>query len=95
MTMTDTPETPPTAETPATAVITYPRDAILDTAQVCAALGGVSKEIVDKMDLPLFYAGKRPRYLWGMVLDTLAERATPAASEELSFRRKPKKRSGA
>jgi hypothetical protein len=57
-------------------VITYPRDAILETADVCVALR-VSQEIVDKMDLPCFYAGKRPRYLWGMVLDALAERARP------------------
>lgn len=55
-------------------VITYPRDAILEARHVAAALG-VSDEIVAKMDLPCFYAGKRARFVWGQVLDTLAERA--------------------
>jgi hypothetical protein len=57
-------------------VLTFPRDAILETAHVAAALG-VSEEIVAKMDLPHFVAGKRPRYVWGQVLDALTERASP------------------
>lgn len=59
-------------------IITYPRDAIVEKSHVGAALG-VSEEIVDKMDLPCFYAGKKPRFLWGQVLDILGERANPDA----------------
>lgn len=59
-------------------VVTYERDAILETAHIAAALG-VSDEIVGKMDLPHFYAGKRMRFIWGQVLDALAERATKDA----------------
>lgn len=55
-------------------VTTYPRDAILSTAHVAKALG-VSEEIVAKMDLPCFAAGKRLRFVWGQVLDALMERA--------------------
>lgn len=58
--------------------ITHPRDAILSTADVCAVLG-VTHETVAKMDLPCFYAGNRPRYIWGQVLDVLASRAIPDA----------------
>lgn len=58
-------------------ILTFPRDAIVETSHVSAALG-VSEEIVGKMDLPCFYAGKKPRYLWGQVLDVLAERALPS-----------------
>jgi hypothetical protein len=61
-------------KSPLPAVITFPRDAIVETVHVSAALR-VSDEIVGKMDLPCFYAGKRPRFVWGQVLDTLAERA--------------------
>jgi hypothetical protein len=64
-------------------VVTYPRDAILETSHVAAALG-VSEEIIAKMDLPCFYAGKRPRYVWSMVLDALTERATPNAKPRLA-----------
>lgn len=60
-------------------VVTYPRDAIVETKHVAAALH-VSEAIVATMDLPTFGAGKRPRYLWGQVLDTLAERAAPTAA---------------
>jgi hypothetical protein len=60
-------------------VITYPRDAIVETAHVSAAFGGVSAEIVGKMDLPSFQAGRKTLYLWGQVLDVLAERAMPTA----------------
>lgn len=57
-------------------VVTYPRDAVLTIEQVAAALQlAVSR--VEKMDLPTIYCGKRHRrYLWGKVLECLAERAT-------------------
>lgn len=61
-------------------VITYPRDAILQKSHVAAALG-VEERIVDRMDLPAFAAGARPRFLWGQVLDVLAERALPSVRE--------------
>jgi hypothetical protein len=84
-----------TPELPASSpIITYPRDAILESVDVCAALR-VSQEIVDKMDLPCFYAGRRPRYIWGMVLDALAERAKPAAgTPAISIRSRRPKRAG-
>lgn len=63
-------------------VVTYPRDAVVETAHVAAALH-VSEEIVGKMDLPCFYAGKKPRYVWGQLLDLFAERATPDAAKGL------------
>jgi hypothetical protein len=62
-------------------VITYPRDAIVEVSHVAAALG-VSDEIVNGMDLPSFPAGKRPRFIWGQVLDVLAERADPVLADE-------------
>jgi hypothetical protein len=64
-------------------VITYPRDAIVQAAHVAAALG-VSEEIVAKMDLPTFCAGKRARFVWGQVLDVLAQRANPDAKPRRS-----------
>lgn len=75
MTTPDTPLLPP--------VITYPRDAVLEPSHVAAALhttvGGVAK-----MDLPCFYVGRKPRYVWGQVLDVLAQRANPDAKPRLS-----------
>lgn len=66
--------TPIYEPTPA-APITYPRDAIVTVEQVAAALQ-VSVKTVDRMDLPTVYIGRRMRrYLWGKVLDVLAERA--------------------
>lgn len=62
--------------------ITYPREAIVEPSHVAAALG-VSEEIVGKMDLPTFYAGRKPRYVWGQVLDVLAQRANPDAAKGL------------
>ena len=55
-------------------VVTFPPDAILEPAHVSAALG-VSEEVVGKMDLPCFYAGKKPRFVWRQVLDCLEQRA--------------------
>ncbi len=55
-------------------VIAYAREAVLDATQLGAALG-VSASTVERMDLPFFRAGNRVRYLYGQVLDVLAERA--------------------
>jgi hypothetical protein len=63
-------------------VITFPRDAIVESAHVAAALG-TSVEKVGQMDLPCFYVGRKPRYVWGQVLDLLAERATIDAAKSL------------
>lgn len=55
--------------------VTYDRDAVLNAEQVAAALG-VSVRTVERMDLPSFLVGARSRrYLWGQVLDVLAERS--------------------
>ncbi len=55
--------------------ITYPRDCVVTIEQVAAALAlPVSR--VEKLDLPTYYVGKRGRrYLWGKVLDAIAERS--------------------
>jgi hypothetical protein len=56
--------------------ITYSRDAVVTIEQVAAALQ-VSIRTVERMDLKTLYIGTRTRrYIWGMVLDSLAERAT-------------------
>ena len=60
-------------------VVTYPREAVLNLDQLAAALG-VGRETAEKMDLPFFLAGKRQRFIWGQVLDLLAERADPSAA---------------
>jgi len=68
-------------------LVTYPRDAIVDRAQVAAALD-VAESVVDKMDLPCFMTGKRPtsaRYCWGLVLDELAKRSSPNAPASIPF----------
>jgi hypothetical protein len=55
--------------------VTYSRDAVLDVEQLAAGLG-VSARTVERMDLPSFIVGARSRrWIWGMVLDVLAERA--------------------
>ena len=59
-------------------IVTYPRDAILDRAHVAAAFG-VDIDKVSQMDLPSFYIGARQRYIWGQVLDCVAERASADA----------------
>lgn len=59
-------------------VITYPRDAVVDPAHVAVALH-TTVGAVEKLDLPCFYVGKKQRYIWGQVLDTLAQRANPDA----------------
>jgi hypothetical protein len=57
------------------AVVTYPRDTILDVDQLAAALG-IGRRKALQLDLPCFWAGKRPRWYWGQVLDALRDRAT-------------------
>lgn len=59
-------------------VITFPPDAVLEAKDVAAALH-VTEAMVGKMDLPCFYAGRKPRFIWGQVLEVLRERATPDA----------------
>ena len=55
--------------------VTYPRDAVVTVEQVAAALQ-VSVKTVQRMDLPMIPVSRRTvRYLWGQVLDLLAERA--------------------
>lgn len=59
--------------------VTFPRDAVVTIEQVAFALG-VSVSTVEKMDLPVITCGKAKlrRYRWGLVLDTLDERARDA-----------------
>lgn len=59
-------------------VVTYPRDAVLGPTHVAAALH-TTIGAVEKLDLPCFYIGKKQRYIWSQVLDTLAQRANPDA----------------
>lgn len=54
--------------------VTYAREAVLDIDQLAAGLG-VSRRIAEGLDLPSFKVGERRRWLWGQVLDILAERA--------------------
>jgi hypothetical protein len=55
--------------------VVYSRDAVVDIAQLAAGLG-VSVRTAERMDLPSFLVGKRSRrWLWGTVLEVLAERA--------------------
>jgi hypothetical protein len=58
-----------------TEVVTFPRDAVLTIEQVAVGLQlAVSR--VEKMGIKTIYCGKQKRrYLWGQVLDQLAERA--------------------
>ena len=54
--------------------ITFPRDAVVTIEEVATALR-VSVSTVRRMDLPTVYVGRQPRYVWGKVLDNLAERS--------------------
>lgn len=54
--------------------ITYSRDAVVTIDEVAAALR-VSTWTVRRMDLPTVYVGRQPRYVWGQILDHLAQRA--------------------
>lgn len=54
---------------------TYALDAVLTGEQLAEALG-CSVRTVRRSDLPACYVGKRTkRYVWGRVLEALAERA--------------------
>ncbi len=56
-------------------VLTYPREALLTIDEMAAVLR-VSVRTVERMDLPTVYCGpKNRRYLYGQILDCLAERA--------------------
>jgi hypothetical protein len=55
--------------------VTYPREAVLDIEQLAAGLG-VSVRTIERMDLPTVILGARTkRFIWGQILDVLAERA--------------------
>jgi len=64
---------------------------VLNAEQLGAALQ-VSASTVERMDLPFFRAGNRVRYIYGQVLDVLAERAkamgAPVPALAFSARRK-------
>ena len=55
-------------------VVAYPREAVLDKAQLAAGLN-VSIRKVERLDVPCTYLGSSPRWVWGQVLDVLTERA--------------------
>lgn len=61
-------------------VITYPRDAVLEREHIATALH-IGLAAVDSLDLPAFSIGARQRFIWGQVLDVLAERALPTARD--------------
>ena len=54
------------------------RDAVLSDSELAAALK-LSVEKVKRADLPCVYFGRDVRYIYGQVLDCLAERARNAA----------------
>lgn len=54
------------------------RESIVTPDELAQALK-TSRRRVDSMDLPFFMVGKRQRYVYGQVLDVLAERARSAA----------------
>lgn len=61
-------------------VVSYPREAVVSVHQLAAGLG-VSVRIALGLDLPFVMIGRRPRFVWGQVLDVLAERALPTVPE--------------
>ncbi len=69
-------------------VVEYSREAVLDKHQLAAGLG-VCVAIAMRMDLPFFMAGGRERFIWGQVLDVLAERAMPDDTTPVKPRRAP------
>lgn len=52
------------------------RDAVLTLRELAAALKIKDTRTVQKMDLPYFMVGGRQRYIYGQVLDVLAQKAT-------------------
>lgn len=59
---------------PIEALPQYSRDALLTVDELARVLR-VSVRQVERLDLPTVYLGRSRRYLWGMILDTLKERA--------------------
>lgn len=55
------------------------RDEVLTPTELEAALKDISDEKIKKADLPTIWFGRDRRYIWGQVLDFLAERAKNAA----------------
>lgn len=60
-------------------VITFPHDAIVERAHLEAALN-MSREKIEKLDLPCFSVGRDVRFIWGQVLEYLTERAKANAA---------------
>ena len=59
---------------PVTSPPVFAREAVLTAEQAAAGLQ-VSRRQFSRLDMPVVYLGDRtPRYLWGQVLDHLAER---------------------
>lgn len=60
---------------PFTQLPTYAREAVLTIEELAEVLR-VSTRQVERLDLPTVYIGTQTRrFIWGQVLDTLAERA--------------------
>lgn len=55
-------------------VITFPRDAVLEMEHLKAAFN-VSEAKIVEAGFPMIRFGRDRRWLWGMVLDEIAERA--------------------
>lgn len=73
------------------AVVTFPREAVLNAEQLGSALQ-VSASTIERMDLPFFRAGNRVRYIYGQVLDVLAERAKAMGAPMPSLTFAPRKK---
>lgn len=58
--------------------VTLTRESVLTLDELALALKS-SRRTVAKMDLPYFMIGTRQRFIYGQVLDVLAERARTAA----------------
>ena len=56
------------------------RDEILKPEELEMALKDISDEKIKKADLPTVWFGRDRRYIWGQVLDFLAERASGDAT---------------
>jgi hypothetical protein len=60
---------------PFTELPTYPREAVLTIEELAEVLR-VSTRQIERLDLPTVYLGAHTRrFIWGTILDTLAERA--------------------
>lgn len=60
-------------------VVSFPRDAVLDKEHLALAFR-TTVERVKAMDLPCIWLGIQPKFVWGQVIDTLAQRAKDAAA---------------